>query len=117
SFSVTSTSSCRTLSRTVSVRSVASFRTATSSTTPAALLDHRHFLGLAHLDCALFEGMARSRCLDRTATFDRHALTTQRDLARDRSLYHLAPHTGRPAIDRALADLDIFLCERNDLFG
>ena len=102
SLSVTSTSSRRTVSvRTVSVRTVAYLRTATSSTSRAVFSTTGTPGG----------------CLERTATLDRPPLTLRRDLPLDRPLYQVAPHTGRPAIDRALADLDIFLCERNDLFG
>jgi hypothetical protein len=112
----------RTVSSTVSVRSVASLRT-TSSSRPA-LPWRRPLLGLfGHLDLAILqepviaiELAGGDRTIDRPA-LDADMLLAQIDLLADRALLDVGAHPGAAALDFALADLHLLLDDRDALLG
>src|SRR5689334_6789193 len=84
---------------------------------PRSLLNHWHLFGLAHLNRALLKGMSRDGCFDRTPALDCDALTVQRHVPLHRPFHHVASYPCRAAINCALADLEVFLGQRDHFFG
>ena len=106
----TSTSSRRTVSRTVSTRSFASLCRLTSSFRHARSLGNDGlFVRFRHLDGLVGEFGNRLPARD-GAAIDHDPFVLQSDLLLDRCFHHVAPDTGRTAADRPLAD-------RQALFG
>src|SRR5690349_3158237 len=84
---------------------------------PRGFLHHWHLFGLAHLNRALLKGMSRDRCFDRTPALDCDALTVQRHVPFHRPFHDVASYPCGTAIDCALADLEVFLGQRDHFFG